>query len=88
MQKKIEEQPIIFPPVPAVEALYEAASLGMMIKIRKQLDNIEQMDAKYVPFVKKVRELARAFEDEKIAALVEQHLTVASPSRVGMLHGT
>ena len=29
--------------------LYEAASLGMMSQIRRQLDNIEQMDAKICP---------------------------------------
>ena len=46
----------------------------MMSDIRKQMDHLEQLDAKYAPFANKLRELARGFEDEKIVALVEQYI--------------
>jgi hypothetical protein len=48
--------------------------MGMMSEIRKQMDELEQLDAKYAPFALKMRELARDFEDEKILALVEGYL--------------
>jgi hypothetical protein len=54
--------------------------MGMMSEIRKQMDEIEQLDAKYAPFAVKVRELTRGFapkghdKDEKIVALVEGDL--------------
>jgi hypothetical protein len=48
---------------------------GIMSEIRKQMDEIEQLDAKYAPFALKVRELARGFEDEQIVALVEEYLS-------------
>jgi signal transduction histidine kinase len=67
-------QALIPPPQQELEALYEAAMLGMMSEIRKQLDEIEQLDGKYAPFAHKLRELAAGFEDEKIVALVEQYL--------------
>ena len=72
-----EEQALIVPPLEQLEGLYEAAMFGMMRKIGKQTEEIEQMDAKYAPFAKKVRELAGAFEDEKVLALLEQYLTVS-----------
>jgi len=72
--KQREEPALIAPPQEALEALHEAAMLGMMSKIRKQLDEIEQLDQKYAPFANKVRELARRFEDDKIVALVEQYM--------------
>ncbi len=78
--QKIEDEqqkvhPSLIPPSPeALEALYKLASFGMMSDIRKQMDHLEQLDAKYAPFANKLRELARGFEDEKIVALVEGYL--------------
>jgi CheY-like chemotaxis protein len=72
--KQPQERPLIPPPPQQLEALYEAAIMGMMSQIRQELDKIEQLDAKYAPFALKLRELARGFEDEKILALVEGYL--------------
>ena len=69
-----EEIALIPPPQAELNVLYEAAMLGMMSQIRKQMKKIEQLDANYAPFANKVRELARGFEDDKIVALVEEHL--------------
>ena len=62
------------PPQAELKKLYEAAMLGMMSQIRKQMDNIEQLDSQYAPFADKVRKFARLFEEEKIVALVEGYL--------------
>jgi signal transduction histidine kinase/DNA-binding NarL/FixJ family response regulator len=69
------EQVLIPPPPQQLEALYQTAMRGIMSEIRKQMDEIEQLDAKYAPFALKVRELARGFEDEQIVALVEEYLS-------------
>ncbi|MGB0386082.1 MAG: ATP-binding protein [Ardenticatenaceae bacterium] len=65
---------LIAPPAEELEKLYELANLGKMSAIRKRLAHIEQLDQTYAPFAHQVRQLARGFEDEKIAALVEQCL--------------
>ena len=74
----IEQIALIPPPQAELNVLYEAAMLGMMSQIRKQMKEIEQLDAKYTPFANKVRELARGFEDEQIMALVEGYLSADS----------
>lgn len=66
--------PLLPPPALALEALYKLASFGMMSEIRKQMDELEQLDAKYVSFANKLRDLAKRFEDEKIVALLEDYL--------------
>jgi len=66
--------PLIRPPTEQLKTLHNLAQGGMMSRIRKQADKIEKIDAKYVPFAEKVRQLARDFEDDEIVALVEQFL--------------
>ncbi|MGB0387411.1 MAG: ATP-binding protein [Ardenticatenaceae bacterium] len=73
-QQADERAPLIPPPAQELEQLYELASLGKMSAIRKRLAHIEQIDSQFVPFANQVRELARGFEEEKILALIEQHL--------------
>jgi len=46
------------------------ASLGRISDIRKWIAHIEQLDQKYADFANKVRQLARAFEDDKIVAQI------------------
>jgi signal transduction histidine kinase len=70
-----ESEPLIPPPQKELQQLYESASLGMMKQIRQQANHISQLDAQYVPFANKLRELAKGFEDEKILALIEEYLS-------------
>ena len=70
------------PPADELEVLYESALLGKVSDIRKWAAHIEQLDAKYAPFANQVRQLAQAFEDEKIVTLVEQYLEVSPKSRI------
>jgi len=69
-----EDAPLIPPPAAELEVLYELAMLGSMRRIREQAQHINALDEKYIPFARKVLELAKAFEDEQIVALVEQYL--------------
>lgn len=65
---------LIRPPTEQLKTLHDLAENGMMSRIHKQADKIEELHADYAPFAKKVRQLARGFEDEEIVALVEQYL--------------
>jgi len=70
---------LIAPPAKELKLLYELANLGKICDIRKWADHIEQLDQTYADFANKVQQLAMAFEDEKIVALVEEYLTVSQP---------
>jgi predicted ATPase/signal transduction histidine kinase/DNA-binding NarL/FixJ family response regulator/tRNA A-37 threonylcarbamoyl transferase component Bud32 len=66
--------PLIPPPQEQLEVLYELAMLGRIRDIQEQANQLEQMDDKYIPFAHKLRDLAKAFEDEQIVALIEGFL--------------
>ncbi|MGB0389471.1 MAG: ATP-binding response regulator, partial [Ardenticatenaceae bacterium] len=74
-QQPNDPPPLIAPPTEQLELLHELASLGRMSAIRQRLAHIEQLDSQYAPFANQVRKLARGFEDEKILALVEKHMS-------------
>jgi CheY-like chemotaxis protein len=68
------DAPLIPPPVSELEALYKFAMMGKMRRIREQATYIEELDEKYIPFVRKLQKLVKGFEDEQIIALVEKYL--------------
>lgn len=72
--KRLNASLMIPPPAEELELLYEFAMLGKISDLRKWVVRIEQLDQKYVPFAKKVSQLGKVFEDEKIMALVEEYL--------------
>ncbi|MGB0387052.1 MAG: response regulator [Ardenticatenaceae bacterium] len=70
----ITDVSLVTPPREELELLYEFASLGKISALRKRVAYIEKLDANYAPFAKKVRQLVRGFDDEKILELVEGYL--------------
>jgi signal transduction histidine kinase/CheY-like chemotaxis protein len=72
-----EEKPLVAPSVEELEALYELAMLGSMKDIRDRALQLEELDDKYISFARKLQSLAKAFEDEKIVAFIEQYLEMA-----------
>jgi CheY-like chemotaxis protein len=68
------EADIIPPPRETLEALYELAMIGNMRRVREQLDQLEMLDDRYIPFISRIRPLAKAFEDKQIAEVVRQYL--------------
>jgi len=82
-QERIAENPaasqmatasMIPPPPEQLEVLYELAMLGRVRDLQEQANQLEHMDDKYIPFAHKLRDLAKAFEDEQIVALIEGFL--------------
>jgi len=62
---------LILPPPEELNVFYELAMKGNFIGITKQAGLIEQMDAKYSPFAKKLCQLAKEFQDRAILALIQ-----------------
>jgi signal transduction histidine kinase/CheY-like chemotaxis protein len=69
-----ENAPLVPPPLENLEALYELAMMGKMLKVREQAAQIEALDEKYIPFARQIEKLAKDFDEEQIVALVEPHL--------------
>ena len=67
-------QELIVPSQEEMEILYELAMLGSMKKIRDRAVYLEELDAKYIPFAERIKDLARGFKEKAIVALVQQHL--------------
>ncbi|MGA7937304.1 MAG: PAS domain S-box protein, partial [Kovacikia sp.] len=78
-----EEQPLakpdtdsvafLAPPTRELEMIYELAMKGNFIRISKQAALLEQMDAKYGPFAKKLQQLAKGFQDQEILTLIQSY---------------
>jgi signal transduction histidine kinase/ActR/RegA family two-component response regulator len=73
-QKEVSDAPLIIPPPAELEAVYELAMEGRMRQVREKAAHIEELDEKYIPFARKIQQLAKSFEDEQIIALVEKYL--------------
>jgi hypothetical protein len=62
------------PPQETLTALYELARMGEILEIQEQALRLEEMGAAYIPFARKLQELAKGFEIEQIKAFVKQFL--------------
>ncbi len=72
---KTEEDPdnreIVFPPAEEVKTLLELVEIGDVDGALEWLAQVEDMDAKYLPFVAKIRYLAEQFRVDEIQQLLE-----------------
>jgi CheY-like chemotaxis protein len=66
--------PTTLPPREALEALYELALHGNMVGVQAYADELETLSDDYKPFAAQIREMARAFDDNRLLALLETHL--------------
>jgi signal transduction histidine kinase/DNA-binding NarL/FixJ family response regulator/HAMP domain-containing protein len=64
---------VIPPPAAELEKLYDLALRGHLKGIAKQLQNIEQIDDKYLPFTSEVKELVRGFKLKKIKEFIGRY---------------
>jgi predicted ATPase/signal transduction histidine kinase/DNA-binding response OmpR family regulator/tRNA A-37 threonylcarbamoyl transferase component Bud32 len=69
----IDRQETIAPPPEEIEILFELAMMGDLGEIQKQAEKLEKMDVKYVTFARKLIQLAKDFDEQKILELVEQY---------------
>jgi predicted ATPase/signal transduction histidine kinase/DNA-binding NarL/FixJ family response regulator/tRNA A-37 threonylcarbamoyl transferase component Bud32 len=69
--KKEQPAPLLAPPVEQLEILYELAMLGKMRRIRKQVKQLEALDEQYIPFARKVHELAKRIKRKEILDMLK-----------------
>ncbi len=65
---------LVPPPPEEIEILHDLALRGNMRHLREQAAYIEQLDQKFIPFARRLDQLARAYEDEQILVLVERYM--------------
>ena len=70
---KLATLEVIPPPVAELEKLYDLVLRGHLKGIAKQLQNIEQIDDKYLPFTSEVKQLVRGFKLKKIKEFVGRY---------------
>jgi PAS domain S-box-containing protein len=69
-----KEKMLVIPPLSELNLLYDLAEDGDFMGIQRQLDNIDQLDERYRPFVNEIRNLAKAFLDDKICKFIERYI--------------
>lgn len=70
-EHNLEKQKLFPPPAEQLEIIYELAMKGNFKGIIKQAKLLEQTDQKYLPFAKKLNQLANGFQDREIVVLVQ-----------------
>jgi len=73
-QKDAAEGPMIPPPAGEMTILHNIAMDGNMREIQSFAAHLEHSDKAYVPFARKLCELAQNFQDEQILTFVEYHM--------------
>jgi PAS domain S-box-containing protein len=64
---------LISPPATSMEILYELAMKGNFREIVKQAVLLEQIDPKYIPFAKRLHQMAKDFQDEEILTFIQSY---------------
>jgi PAS domain S-box-containing protein len=64
---------LISPPATEMEILYELAMKGNFREIVKQAVLLEQIDPKYIPFAKRLHQMAKDFQDEEILRFIQSY---------------
>ena len=64
---------IISPPATEMDILYELAMKGNFREIVKQAVLLEQIDPKYIPFAKRLHQMAKDFQDEEILRFIQSY---------------
>jgi hypothetical protein len=65
---------LVPPPDDELAILHDLALRGDMRAIRERAAHIETLGEQYVPIARKLRELAKSFEERAILTLVERYI--------------
>lgn len=71
---QIDPTEIIPPSAEDLELLFDLSRKGLINNILKELERIEEIDHKLIPFSLKIRQLAQQFQIKKIKTFIEQYL--------------
>jgi PAS domain S-box-containing protein len=70
----LQEAQVISPPQEELAVLFEFAKIGDILNIKKRIDHLEQLDKTFLPFARKIRQLAKGFEMNAIKTLIRQYM--------------
>lgn len=65
---------IVPPEKEDLELLNDLIRKGLMNNVLKEIERIEQLDSKFMPFANRIRKLARAFQLKQLRAFIEEQL--------------
>jgi CheY-like chemotaxis protein len=68
------EAPLLPPPMEELALLSRLADEGRILNIRAEATRLEELDEAYVPFARRLQELAKGFEIDQIKAFVKQSM--------------
>ncbi len=66
--------PLLPPPFETLVALHELARMGEILEIQQQALQLEEMDAAYGPFARKLQKMAKAFEIDHVKVFIKQFI--------------
>ncbi len=69
-----DSAPLVGPKSEEAAALLDLAMMGDIGGILEQLEQLEQSDQRLMPFCQRIRQLAKAFDEENICQLVEVYI--------------
>jgi response regulator of citrate/malate metabolism len=64
----------IIPDQETLRSLFKSAKRGHLKKILLQLDELEQSDTQYSPFVMRIRQFAKSFQMDRMCTYLEHYL--------------
>ncbi len=65
---------LVIPPPDELTPLLELAKQGNIARILDQVDKLEQLDARYLPFARRLRQLGESFQERKIREFIEESI--------------
>ena len=73
-QAKPEERSLTVPPPEVLNSLLNLTRRGNIIGLRKEIAQLEELDAQYAPFTAKVTELAKEYRMKEVRTLIKQYV--------------
>ncbi|OQW93444.1 MAG: hypothetical protein BWK79_11055, partial [Beggiatoa sp. IS2] len=67
-----DSQPMVYPTTEQVDILLELAMMGDMQGILERVDKLEQENSELAAFTKKLRQMAKDFQEELICEFIQQ----------------
>ncbi len=74
----LSETEFILPPFEELEKIYKLAMLGLMQEAEEQVNVLETLDEKYLPFLNQLREFALNFDDEQMIVFLEKFIVITN----------
>ena len=72
-ENSLQTAELVPPPAEELALLFDLAMKGRVKTLLEEVERLEQLDDKFVPFVKELRQLAKNFQIKKIRAFIKQY---------------